>query len=51
VGKPEGKKPLGKPKNIWEDNIKIDIYEVGGEGMVWFELVEDRKRWRVLVNA
>jgi hypothetical protein len=51
VGKPEGKKPLEKPKNRWEDNINMDIHEVGGEGMAWFEVAEDRKRWRVLVNA
>jgi hypothetical protein len=49
VGKPEGKRPLGKPRPRWEDNIKMDLEEVGG--MDWFELPEDWDRWRALVNA
>jgi len=51
VGKPEGKRPLGRPSRRWEDNTKMDIQEVGYRGMDWFELAEDRDRWRALVNA
>ena len=51
VGKPEGKRPLGRPRHRWEDNINIDIQEVGCEGMDWIQLVQDRDRWRALVNA
>ena len=50
VGKPEGKRPFGRPSHRWEDNIKMDL-EVGCGGMDWIELVEDRDRWRALVNA
>ena len=50
VGKPEGKRPLGRPRRRWEDNIKMDLREVG-EGGDWMELVQDRYRWRVLVNT
>ena len=51
MGKPEGKRPLGRPSRRWEDNTKMDIQEVGYRGMDWFELAEDRDRWRALVNA
>jgi hypothetical protein len=51
VGKPEGKRPLGRPRFRWEDNIKMDLQEVGCGGMDWIELAQDRDRWRVLVNA
>ena len=51
VGKPEGKRPLGRPRCRWEDNIKMDLQEVGCGGMEWIELAEDRDRWRALVNA
>jgi hypothetical protein len=51
VGKPEGKRPLGRPRHRWEGNIKIDLQEVEGGGMYWIELGEDRDRWRALVNA
>ena len=51
MGKPEGKRSLGGPRRRWEDNIKIDIQEVGCGGMDWFELNRDMDRWRVLVNA
>jgi hypothetical protein len=51
VGKPEGNRPLGKPRRIWEDNIKMDLQEVGCGVMDWIELVQDRDRWRELVNA
>ena len=49
-GKPEGKRPLGRPRGRWEDNIKMDIREVGGGGD-WMELAQDRDRWRALVNT
>jgi len=51
VGKPEGKRPLGRPRHRWEDNIKMDLQEVGCRGMDWIELAQDRDRWRALVNA
>ena len=49
VGKLERKRPLGKPRRRWEDNIKMDLQEVGGGGD-WIELAQDRDRWRALVN-
>ena len=49
VGKPEGKRLLGRPRRTWEDNIKMDLREVGGGGD-WLELAQDRDRWRALVN-
>ena len=51
VGKPEGKRPLGRPWRRWEDNIKMGFQEVGCGGMDWIELAQDRYRWRALVNA
>jgi hypothetical protein len=51
LGKPEGKKLLGRPRRRWEDNIKMDLQEVGCEGMDWIELAQDKDRWRALVNA
>ena len=51
VGKPKGKRPLGKSRRRWEDNIKIDLKELGCVGMDWIELVQDRDRWPALVNA
>ena len=50
VGKPEGKRPLGRPRRRWEDNIKMDLLEVGGGGD-WMELAQNRDRWRALVNT
>ena len=50
VGKPEGKRPLGISGRRWDDNIKIDLQEVGGAGD-WMELAQDRDRWRALVNT
>jgi hypothetical protein len=50
-GKPEGKRPLGRPRCRWEDNIKMDLQEVGCGGMDWIGLVQDRDRWRALVSA
>jgi len=49
VGKPGGKRPLGRPRRRWEDNIKMDLREVGGGGG-WMELAQYRDRWRALVN-
>ena len=51
VGKPEGKRPLGRPRRRWEDNIKMDLQEVGCRGVEWIKLSQDRDRWRVFVNA
>ena len=51
VGNPEGKRPLGRFRRRWEDNIKMDLQEVGCGGMDWIELAKDRDRWRALVNA
>ena len=51
VGKPEGKRPLGRSRRRWEDNIKMDLQEVGGGGGDWMELAQDRDRWRALVNT
>ena len=51
VGKPEGKRPLGRPRRRWEDNIKMDLQEVECGGMGWIELAEGRDSWRALVNT
>jgi len=51
VGKPEGKRPLGRHRRRWEDNIKTDLEEVGCGVMDWIELAQDRDRWRALMNA
>jgi len=51
VGKPEGKRPLGKPRCIWEDNNKMHLQEVGCGGMFWIELAQDNDRWLAPVNA
>ena len=51
VGKPERKRPLGRPRRIWEDNIKMDLQEVGGGHGDWMELYQDRDRWRALVGT
>jgi len=51
VGKPEGKRPFGRPRRRWEENIKTDLQEVGCGGMDWIELDEDWKRWRALVKT
>jgi hypothetical protein len=50
VGIPEGRRPLGRPRSRWEDNIKMDLQEVGW-GMDWIELAQDRDRWPSLLNA
>ena len=51
VGKPEGKRPLGRPRRRWEDNIKMDLQEVRGGCGDWMELAQDRDRWRALVST
>jgi hypothetical protein len=50
VGKPEGKKPLGRPKRRWVDNIKMDLREREWDGVDWIDLAQDRVQWRALVN-
>ena len=51
VGKPEEKRPLGRPRCRWEDNIKMDLQEVGCGSIEWIELAQDRERWRELANT
>jgi hypothetical protein len=51
VGKPERKRSFGRPRRRWEDNIKMDLQEIGCGEMDWIELAQDRDRWRALVNA
>jgi len=51
VGKPEGKRPLGKPRCRWEDNIKMDLQEMGWGSIDWIELAQNRDSWQALVNA
>jgi hypothetical protein len=51
VGRPEGKRSLGRPKRRWEDNIKIKFQEVGSRDMDWIDLAQDTDRWQALVNA
>ena len=50
VGKPEGKRPLGRPRRRWEDNIRMDLQEVVCGGVDWIELAQERDRWRAIVN-
>jgi hypothetical protein len=51
VGKPEGKRPLGRPRCRLVDNIKIDLIEIGWDGMDWIDVAQDRVQWRALVNT
>jgi hypothetical protein len=51
VGKPEGKRPLGRPRRRWEDGIKMDLEEIGWGGVEWIYLAQDRDRWRAVANA
>jgi hypothetical protein len=51
VGKLEGKRPVGRPRRRWEDNIKMDLQEVGGGCGNWLELAQNRNRWRALVGT
>jgi hypothetical protein len=50
-GRPEGKRPLGKPRRRWEDNIKMDLREIGIDGENWIQLAQDRVQWLALVNT
>jgi hypothetical protein len=51
LGKQEGKRPLGRPRHRWVDNIKMDLREIGWYDMDWINLAQDRDQWRALVNA
>jgi hypothetical protein len=51
VRKPEGKRPLGRPRRRWVDNIKMDLGEIGWDGRNWIDLAQDRDQWRALVNT
>jgi hypothetical protein len=51
VGRSEGRRPLGRPRRRWEDNIKMDLLEVGWGGMDWIDMAQDRDRWRAVVSA
>jgi hypothetical protein len=51
VGKPEGKRPLGRPRRRWEDGIRMDLREIGFGGVDWIRLAKDRERWRAVVSA
>jgi hypothetical protein len=51
VGKPEGKRPLGRPRRRWVDNIKMDLREIGWDGTDWIDLAQDGDQWRALVNT
>jgi hypothetical protein len=51
VGNPEGKRPLGRPRRRWMDNIKRDLREIGWNSMDWFDLAQDKDQWRALVNT
>jgi hypothetical protein len=51
VGKPERKRPLGRPRHRWEDNVRMDLQELGRGCVDWIGLVQDKERWRALVNA
>jgi hypothetical protein len=51
VGKPEGKRPLGRQKRKWVDNIKMDLRETGWDGVDWMDMAQDREQWRALVNT
>jgi hypothetical protein len=51
IGRPEGKRPLGRPRRMWEDNIKMDLKETGIDGANWIQLAQDRVQWRASVNT
>jgi hypothetical protein len=51
VGRPEGRRPLGRPRRRWEGNIKMNLSEIGFEDVDWIHLAQDRDRWRALVNT
>jgi hypothetical protein len=51
MGKPEGKRPLGRTRRRWVDNFKMDLRVIGWDGMVWIDLAQDRDQWKALVNT
>jgi hypothetical protein len=51
VGKPKGRRPLGRPRHRWEDGIRMDLSQIGCGSVEWIQLVQDRDRWRALVNT
>jgi hypothetical protein len=51
VGKPKGKRPLGRPRHRWEDGIRMDLGEMGWGGVAWIQLAQDRDQWQTVVNA
>jgi hypothetical protein len=51
MGNPVGKRPLGRPRRRWVDNIKMELGEIGWNGMDWIDLIQDREQWRALVNT
>jgi hypothetical protein len=51
VGKPEGRRPLGRPRRRWVDNIKMDRREIGWDGVDWIDMAQDRDQWRTLMNT
>jgi hypothetical protein len=51
VGRPEGKRPLGRPRRRWKDNIKIDLREMGKDGVNWIHLAQDKVQWRAFVST
>jgi hypothetical protein len=51
IGRPEGQRPLGRPRCRWEDNIRLDLREIGIEGANWIQLARDRVQWRAFVNT
>jgi hypothetical protein len=51
VGKPEGKRPIGRPRRRWEDNIRMDLRDIGWGDMDWIDLAQDRDQWRAVVNT
>jgi hypothetical protein len=51
LGKPEGKRPLGRPRRRWVDNINMDLREIGWDGVDWMDIAQDRDQWRALVNS
>jgi hypothetical protein len=51
VGKPEGTRPLGRPRHRWVDTVEMDLRETGWDGVVWIDMAQDRDHWRALVNT
>jgi hypothetical protein len=51
VGKPEGKRPLVRPRRRWVDNIKMDLREIGLDGVEWMDMAQDKEKWRAIVNT